>query len=89
MKIHEKLYIKKGIQLIINKINEVGRLKFRINMHSAAAIYSVTLGDQSSWKFTTFLKCGVVAFEQQVHFICYHMSASVKIFITRLNSNFR
>ena len=62
MKMHEKLYIKTGIQLTINTINEVGILKFRINMHSVASIYSLTSDDPKFLEIYYLLLCGVVVF---------------------------
>lgn len=43
--VHEKLYLKTGIRSIRNKINEVGGLKCRIDVHSAASAYSCIAGD--------------------------------------------
>jgi len=42
---------------MINKINEVGRLKFGINMHSAASAHSLMTGDL---KFSEIWYCWYV-----------------------------
>ena len=54
MKIYDKLYIKTEILLIINTLNEVGRLQFRITVHSAASPYSLNVGDP---KFSEICHC--------------------------------
>jgi len=71
----------------INKINEVGILKFRINIHSAAN-YSLTLGDPKFLEIYYLLDVGLWhLYSQYILFVI--MSASVKIFLKRLCSNFR
>jgi len=43
-------------------------------MHSAAAIYSLTLGDPKFLEIYYLLECGVVTSVQPVYFVCYHVS---------------
>ena len=56
----------------INKINYVGRLKFRINLHSVASTYITKMGDNTFPEICYFFDmwaCGV--FTASV-FVCYH-----------------
>lgn len=62
------------------KTNGVGRIKFRINMHSSASAYSLKMEDPKFSEFAIFGMWGV-AFLQQVYSVRYHMSACAKIII--------
>jgi hypothetical protein len=48
-------------------------------MHSAASAYSLITGDTKFLEICYLLKCGIMAFLQQVYSVCYNMSLCVKI----------
>ena len=80
MKIKFKKYIKscnlkKVYDQLSNKINEVGRLKYGIDMHSAASACSFTVGDQKLSDICYFLKERPWRFYSKC-VICYHVLKS-------------
>jgi hypothetical protein len=61
----------------IQKINEVGRIKFRTNMHNSASAFSLIM---EYAKFSEFAIDGMwaLAFWQQVYSVRYHMSVVLR-----------